>query len=150
MTDFSRLEDPPYYRNRFRSPRTSRRQATRPSGLHEVLDSQRAERYQAVHPEPSSPPVAHPGAALDTFTSKGKGERGQRPRALPLSWRLRAIAYRFRGEIAMTLILAVIVASPFIERWFNAYPDGSLPRTVALVATGLLAGWLLRSASRRF
>jgi len=27
--------------------------ATRPSGLHAVLDSQRAERYQARHPEPS-------------------------------------------------------------------------------------------------
>jgi hypothetical protein len=55
VIDFSRLEDPQYYRTRLRTRRSTRGRATRPSGLHPVPDSQRAERFQARHPLPVHP-----------------------------------------------------------------------------------------------
>jgi len=66
LVDFSRLEDPEFYRGRFRPHRTTRGKATRPSGKLSVIDPQPVHRYQAVHAERvhDKAPMAPSRAAL--------------------------------------------------------------------------------------
>jgi hypothetical protein len=51
VIDFSRLEDPEYYRTRQRPRRSTRGRATRPSGTLPVIDPQPVHRFKAVHAE---------------------------------------------------------------------------------------------------
>jgi hypothetical protein len=137
--DFSRLEDPEFYRGRLRPVPSTRGKATHPSGDHEVIDPQPVHMFKARHPKPAFPAAGRASGAASTPMVTRDGAASD-PAPIPLSWRIRAAAYRLRWTLFWAAVLVLSPIAGWFSAWFPTLADGSTARLVSIFVLGVVSG----------